>query len=157
MFSFTFKKSCIKMFKPLLFILTLICLSTSIAQNKEVKLQQFDNFNAQFEVPEGKTWVIEKIFSNFTSEITVNPDGSIAVGAVRIFIKTLNGDIKTDWQGNRFGPQVFQSNNTSATISFPITFPSLTKFSLVIVEGNPGSCKAFSGSGYMSYTEISTK
>ncbi|MEO9533673.1 MAG: hypothetical protein ABJG68_01640 [Crocinitomicaceae bacterium] len=146
-----------KIFKPVLLLLALISISTAIAQSKQVKLQQFNNFTAQFEVPAGKTWVIEKIFSNFTSEVKVNPDGSISTPAVRIFIKTLNGDIKTDWQGNRFGPQVFQSNNTSATISFPITLPALTKFSLVIVEGDPGACKAFSGSGYISYTEISNK
>lgn len=145
------------MFKPLFLILLIFTANLSIGQNKSVKLQQFNNFTAQFEVPAGKTWVIEKIFSNFTSEVSVNADGSISTGAIRIFIKTLNGDIKTDWQGNRFGPQVFQSNNTSATISYPITLPELTKFSLVIVEGNPGSCKAFSGSGYMSYTEISNK
>ena len=146
-----------KIIRPLVFMLSFLTLTLSYSQQKEVKLQQFNNFTAQFEVPAGKTWVIEKIFSNFTSDVTLNSDGSISTGAIRIFIKTLNGDIKTDWQGNRFGPQVFQSNNTSATISFPITLPALTKFSLVIVEGDPGKCKAYSGSGYISYTEISNK
>jgi hypothetical protein len=136
-----------------------ICIlsSSTIAQKEEAKFQQFNNFTAQFEVPEGKTWVIQQIFSSFAAEVTTTTEGTSELSPVRIFIKTLNGDIKTDWQGNRFGPQVFQSNNTAAVISYPITLPEKTKFSLVIVTGDPGSFKKFDGSAYISYKELTNQ
>ena len=136
-----------------------ICIlsSATIAQKEEAKFQQFNNFTAQFEVPEGKTWVIQQIFSSFAAEVNTTTEGTSEFSPVRIFIKTLNGDIKTDWQGNRFGPQVFQSDNTSAVINYPITLPEKTKFSLVIVKGNPGNFKSFDGSGYLSYIELTNQ
>jgi hypothetical protein len=123
-------------------------------QNKTPKFTQFNNFSASFEVPAGKTWVIQQIFSGFTTEVKTNADGTAETMPVRIFIKTLNGDIKTDYEGNRFGPQVFQSDNTAATIAYPIVLPEKTTFSLVIVKGDPGACSAYDGTGYMSYYEI---
>lgn len=123
-------------------------------QEKSSKLQQFNNFTAQFEVPAGTTWMIQSIYSDFAAEVKKNAYGTETIVPVRIFIKTFNGDIKTDWQGNRFGPQVYQSDNTSATISYPIMLPEGTKFSLVIVAGSPGSFKRHDGTGYISITEI---
>ncbi|MBD3636980.1 MAG: hypothetical protein HUJ25_06505 [Crocinitomicaceae bacterium] len=125
-----------------------------LSQEKEAKFLQFNNFSSNFEVPEGKTWVINSIFSSSIGEIIENSDGTISTLPVRIFIKTLNGDIKTDYAGNRFGPQVYQSDNTAASVSYPITLPENTKFSLVIVVGNPGNCKAFNGTGYINLYEV---
>lgn len=142
------------MFYKKLILLCLLAFSGSVmAQPKEAKFLQFNNFSADFEVPEGKTWMIQSIFSSSVGELIENIDGTSTVIPVRIFIKTLNGDIKTDYQGNRFGPQVFQSDNTSATIAYPITLPEGTKFSLVIVTGDPGSCKAFNGTGFITLME----
>lgn len=135
-------------------LLMLFLCSTSFGQEKVAKLQQFNNFQATFEVPSGKSWIITSIFSNAIGEIIKNVDGSTTTLPVRIFIKSMNGDIKTDWQGNRFGPQVYQSDNTAATVSYPIHLPENTKFSLVIVVGNPGNMKAFNGSGYISFYEV---
>ena len=123
-------------------------------QEKAAKFVQFNNFSASYEVPAGKTWVVNQIFTSFTNEVKSNPDGTSNPVAIRIFIKTLNGDIKTDFEGNRFGPQVFQSNNTAATISYPIVLPEKTTFSLVMVKGDPGACTMFDGTGYMSYYEV---
>ena len=99
--------------------------------------------------------MISSIFSSSIGEIIKNADGTTSTLPVRVFIKTFNGDIKTDYQGDRYGPQVYQSDNTAASVSYPIMLPEKTKFSLVIVVGNPGSFKAFNGNGYMSYTEVS--
>lgn len=130
-------------------------LTTSFSlQQKAAQFVQFNNFSASYEVPAGKTWVIQQIFSSFTNEIKTNADGTTSPVPVRIFIKTLNGDIKTDFEGNRFGPQVFQSDNTAATISYPIVLPEKTTFSLIIVKGDPGKCTMFDGTGYMSYYEV---
>lgn len=131
--------------------------SLTFSQKKEGKLVEFNNFTANFEVPAGKTWVIESIFSNSIGELISNPDGTTSSTPVRIFIKTINGNIKTDWQGNRFGPQVFQSNNKAGVVSYPITLPEGTKFSLVIVSGDPGKCKEFNGSGFMSLFEVTNE
>ena len=134
--------------------LVVFVLTSSTTQQKTPQFIQFNNFTASFTVPELKTWIINQIFSSFSSEVKINLDGTKTIVPVRIFIKTLNGDIKTDYAGNRFGPQVFQSNNTSATVAYPIVLPEKTTFSLVIVKGDPGNCAAFDGSGYMSYYEV---
>jgi hypothetical protein len=137
------------------FLVSLLMIVASFThQSKSPKFIQFNNFSASFEVPAGKTWVIQQIFSGFTTEVKTNADGSAKTLPVRIFIKTLNGDIKTDYEGNRYGPQVFQSDNTAATIAYPIVLPEKTTFSLVIVKGDPGACTAYDGTGYMSYYEV---
>lgn len=142
-------------FQTLILVVALGVFSNSLfSQDKEAKLIQFNNFTANFEVPQGKTWVIHQIFSGFAAEIKTDANGSSQVIPVRIYIKTLNGDIKTDWQGNRFGPQVYQSNNTAATIAYPIVLPEGTKFSLVLIQGDPGNCSAYNGSGYISFFEV---
>jgi hypothetical protein len=41
-------------------------------QSKSPKFIQFNNFSASFEVPAGKTWVIQQIFSGFTTEVKTN-------------------------------------------------------------------------------------
>jgi len=132
----------------------LLLFMSSTTQQKTPQFVQFNNFSATFEVPVGKTWVINQIFSSFTNEIKTNTDGTTSPVPVRIFIKALNGDIKTDFEGNRFGPQVFQSDNTAATISYPIVLPEKTTFSLLILKGDPGKCTMFDGTGYMSYYEV---
>lgn len=141
------------LFSSLALAAFLLLMSTT-SQQKTPQFVQFNNFSASFEVPVGKTWVINQIFSSFTAEIKTNADGTTSPVPVRVFIKTLNGDIKTDYEGNRFGPQVFQSDNTAATISYPIVLPEKTTFSLVILKGDPGKCSMFDGTGYMSYYEV---
>ena len=141
-------------FSILLLFFCIAFTNVGFSQKKEAKFQQFNNFTATFEVPAGKTWVIHQIFSSYASDVKINPDGSSSSSPVRIYFKTLNGDIKTDYQGNRFGPQVFQSNNSSATIAYPIVLPEKTKFSLIILKGDPGSCAMFEGTGYISYFEV---
>jgi hypothetical protein len=140
-------------FSSLAFVFLLLLMSAG-SQHKTPQFVQFNNFSASFEVPLGKTWVINQIFSSFSSEIKTNVDGTTSPVPVRVFIKTLNGDIKTDFEGNRFGPQVFQSDNTAATVSYPIVLPEKTTFSLVILKGDPGKCSTFDGTGYMSYYEV---
>jgi len=143
-----------RIFKTIALSLCLILGISASAQKKTSKLQQFNNFTAQFEVPAGTTWMIQSIYSDFAAKVSENSDGTTSIEPVRIFIKTLNGDIKTDWEGNRFGPQVYQSDNTSATIQYPIMLPEGTKFSLVIISGKPGAFKRHDGTGYISITEI---
>jgi hypothetical protein len=140
--------------KNISLILFLFFATSSIAQVKTGHLKQFNNFSSQFEVPEGQTWVIEQIFSSFAADITTGENGESEIVPIRIFIKTFNGDIKTDWEGNRYGPQVYQSNNSNSTVAYPLTLPEGTKISFVILKGDPGNCKAFDGSAYLSYYEI---
>lgn len=147
----------VKFFKCITLIALFAFPLIGASQAKTEKLQQFNNFTANFEVPEGKTWVVNQIFSSFAAGVETLADGSTSITPVRIFIKTFNGDIKTDWQGNRFGPQVFQSNSTYSSIPFPLTLPEKTKISFVIVQGDPGKCKAFDGSGYITYTELTNE
>lgn len=135
-------------------MVSILFMATSfVLQDKSPKFVQFNNFSANFEVPAGKTWVIQQIFSSFTTDVKPG-DTSATLTPIRIFIKTLNGDIKTDYEGNRFGPQVFQSNNTATTVAYPIVLPEKTSFSLIILKGDPGACSTFDGTAYMSYYEV---
>lgn len=146
-----------KMLNKILLLSILLIPFVGSTQAKEAKFVEFNNFTATFEVPEGKTWVIQTIFSNSVGELITNTDGTTTAAPVRIFIKTMNGNIKTDWQGNRFGPQVYQSNNKAGATSFPLTLPAGTKFSLVMISGDPGNCKEFNGSGFMSVYEVTNE
>ncbi len=140
-----------------LFVAVLLTIGRVSAQSQSPKFIQFNNFSATFEIPAGKSWVIHQIFSNFSAGTLTNADGSKSAIPVRIFIKTLNGDIKTDYAGNRYGPQVYQSNSSSATVAYPIVLPEKTTFSLVIVKGDPGNCSAYDGSGYISFYEVTNQ
>lgn len=149
-----FRKKSMRVFKIFALSLGLLLGTSGSAQKRTSKLQQFNNFTAQFEVPAGTSWMIQSIYSDFAASVSDNGDGTATFEPVRIFIKTLNGDIKTDWEGNRFGPQVYQSDNTSATIQYPIMLPEETKFSLVIISGKPGAFRRHDGTAYISITEI---
>ena len=140
--------------KTLITTLLIASAACGFSQLKEAKFQQFNNFSATFEVPAGKTWEIQQVFSNYSDGVVTNADGTTENVPVLIYIKTLNGDIKTDYEGKRFGPLVYHSDNNKATMSYPIVLPENTKFSLVILSGEPENCKMFNGTGYMSWFEV---
>ena len=128
--------------------------------NGKVKLIEFTNDSANFNIPEGKAWIIYSVFSDYIVDgvIKFNDyekknllDNSLDV---RIFVKDLNGLEKTNYLNNTYGTQLYRSTNASTVIPYPIVFPEKTKFSLVILKGDIGSLQLHNGKAYISFIEI---
>lgn len=128
--------------------------------NGKVKLIEFTNESANFEIPEGKSWIIYNIFSDYLvdGELKYNEykkanllENSLDV---RVFIKDLNGVEKTNYLKNIYGTQLYRSTNASTVIPYPIIFPEKTLFSLIILKGDIGSLQLHNGKGYISLIEI---
>jgi len=132
---------------------------TSIPKGK-AQLIEFTNETAQFRVPEGKSWFIYSIFSDYvvdgvvkfneytkTNEYTDDLD-------IRIFLKDLNGTEKTNYIKNIYGTQLYRSSNASTVIPFPVIFPEKTTFNLIVLKGGLGTLKLHNGKAYISIMEV---
>lgn len=118
----------------------------------KAQLIEFTNATAKFTVPEGKTWIIYSIFSDYITGGTVDNRGYlIDTEDVRIFIKKLNGVQKTNFVRNIYGPQLYR--NGSSVFSYPLVFPENTTFDLITLKGRIGSLKEYSGKSYLSLVE----
>jgi hypothetical protein len=145
------------------FLLSISTLSvnaqSSILQGK-AQLLEFTNTSASFTVPEGKTWVIYSIFSDYVTGGIVKYNEYRKVNEfaneedIRIFLKDLNGVQKTDYLKNKYGTQLYRSSNASTVIPYPIIFPEKTRFNLIVLSGDLGSLKEYNGKAYISLMEI---
>jgi autotransporter-associated beta strand protein len=132
---------------------------SSILQGK-AQLLEFTNTSASFTVPEGKTWVIYSIFSDYVTGGTVKYNEYRKVNEfaneedIRIFLKDLNGVQKTDYLKNKYGTQFYRSSDASTVIPYPIIFPEKTRFNLIVLSGDLGSLKEYNGKAYISLMEI---
>jgi hypothetical protein len=150
--------------KLLFLLLTFLFIFNLNAQtsipNGKTKLIEFTNETASFIIPEGKSWIIYNIFSDYLAdgEVKYNDyqkknllENSLDV---RVFIKELNGIEKTNYSKNIYGTQLYRSTNASTVIPYPIVFPEKTLFSLVILKGDLGSLQLHNGKGYISLIEV---
>ncbi len=125
---------------------------TSIQKGK-AQLIEFTNATPNFIVPEGKTWVVYSIFSDYASFITNATDGN-NYNEIKIFIKNINGVEKTNSVKNLYGTQVYRSSNTSTAFPYPIIFPEKTSLSFIIMQGELEKIKEYSGKAYISFVEV---
>lgn len=98
-------------------IFTLYTNSQSTAPKTKAKLIEFTNANSKFIVPSGKTWVINNVFS---SDI------------YRVYIKSINGEILTDFNKLRRPSLQLDADH------FPIILPENTRFELIVLDLNYG-------------------
>lgn len=131
----------------------------SIPKGK-AQLIEFSNTNSSFTVPQGKTWVVYSIFSDYVTggvmkyDSNNNPLYLDKPDEIKIFVKTLNGQEKTNIDKNIYGIVVFESKDASAT-NFPIIFPENTNISFVITQGFViGKYKEYNGKAYISLVEM---
>jgi hypothetical protein len=152
--------------KSFIYILTIFLsiYSLSYAQTSipkgNAQLIEFSNDNAKFKVPEGKTWIIYSVFSDYLAdgklklnEYTKKNELADAL-EIRIFIKELNGIEKTNYLKNIYGTQLFRSTNTTTAIQYPIILPENTSFNLIILKGEMGNLITHSGTAYISLLEV---
>ena len=151
------------------FFITLVLLvtinSVSISQvtipKGKSQLVEFNNETANFTVPEGKTWIIYNIFSDYIvgGKLQYNDrkerNELKDTKAVRIYLKKLNGNELTNKQKNIFGTQMYRSDGFSnGNIQYPIIFPEKTTFSLVVFKGyGLGSLELHNSLSYISFIE----
>ncbi|MEY3048292.1 MAG: hypothetical protein RL365_330 [Bacteroidota bacterium] len=131
---------------------------TTVTKGK-AQLIEFTNETAKFTVPEGKTWHVYSIFSDYVIGGTVKYDEYLKENRlegykdIRIFLKDLNGIEKTNYIKNIYGTQLFRSTNGSTVIPYPIIFPEKTTFNLIILKGDLGSLQLYGGKAYISIVE----
>ena len=145
--------------KMTVFIVTLFLSVCSLSGNAQTtipkgkaQLIEFTNATAKFTVPDGKTWVIYNVFSDYMTNVTLSNeryDGE----DIRIFFKSINGITKTDLTKNLYGTQLYRSTNASTTVGMPIILPEKTTFELIITFGSIGKLKLYNSSGYLSIIE----
>ena len=109
---------------------------TEVPKGK-AQLIEFTNETAKFTVPEGKTWLVYSVFSDYVTEGTINfneyskEKELVGTKEIRIFLKDLNGIEKTNYTKNIYGTQLFRSTNASTVIPYPIILPEKTTFNLI--------------------------
>lgn len=150
-------------FKFLLFFALCFAFSTkTLAQMPagKAKLLEFTNESGSFTVPEGKAWVIYSVFSDYILDGVIKYDEFRKRNAyengqeVRIFIKELNGEEKTNLTKHLYGPQLYRSTNNATSLFFPLVFPPNTSFSLILFKGDPGALQLYNKKGYISLMEV---
>lgn len=155
-------KSKLTIFLATLFlsVLTLSGNAQTTMPKGKAQLIEFTNATAKFTVPEGKTWIIYSIFSEYVVDGVVKIDeyskkntysGSLDI---RIFLKDLNGIEKTNYVKNIYGTQLYRSTNASTVIPYPIIFPEKTTFNLIILKGDLGNLQLYGGAAYISLIEV---
>lgn len=120
----------------------------------KAQLIEFTNSTAKFTVPDGKTWFINNVFSDYEGNPMVSKyDNKIAGCSISIFFKSINGVSKTDISKNLYGAKLYSTSGLS--LEMPIVLPEKTIIELIIIynDFNEDAKKVFNGSGYMSIIE----
>jgi hypothetical protein len=128
----------------------------SIAQNFNGKanIVEFTNASAKFTVPVGKTWIIQNILSDVETKFKVKDNwnnGELNHCSVYVFIKSINGIIKTDLISEQYSRKINNNNDFH-----PIYLPENTTIEFLIVysDGSTKTIKNFDGSATLNYIEI---
>ena len=126
----------------------------SAAQNFNGKayIVEFTNATAKFTVPSGKTWIIQNIFSDGYTNFKIKNkyDGEESC-RVLIFIKNINGNVKTDFISEKYS-KILSSNSDFN----PIYLPENTTIEFLIAYDDfvTRKPKIYDGSATLNYIEI---
>lgn len=135
-------------------VFSLLCNAQTTMEKGKAQLIEFTNETAKFTVPEGKTWIIYNVFSDYCTDIKTDAAGVLTSTNIRIYIKSINNVTKTDLAKMILGTQLYMSKDATKAIGMPIVIPEKTKFELLLVSGDAyKEFKLFSGTGFMSIIE----
>ena len=137
-------------------------LNNLVKQNSEktnliadkAKLIEFSNVSAKFVVPDGKTWIIHNVITDYVTNFRKDSNGNADSDEIRIFIKSLNGVSKTNITRQIFGPLLHRTGGFFGS-RFPVVFPEKTTFELITFQGELKFMKKYSGKSYLSLVESS--
>lgn len=124
-----------------------------IAQNFNGKanIVEFTNATAKFTVPSGKTWIIQNIFSDeYTNFKIKNNNNGLEHCRVLVYIKTINGIIKTDFITEKNSKRL---NNNSDF--HPIYLPENTSIEFIIAYDDfiADKIKIYDSNATLNYIE----
>jgi hypothetical protein len=123
--------------------------------NGKAQLIEFTNATAQFTVPAGKTWYVYSILTDWSTNTVKDEAGYYSSDDIRVFIQSLNGQVKTDYKTNKMGPQLgSRSTSPSPGTGYPIIFPENTSLKLIQLFGVEGKWKEYNGSAFISLIEV---
>ena len=117
------------------------------------KVIQLDNKIARLKVKEGKSWTINQIICDYTTGITLDSLGNPIIEEIHIFFKSINGEMLTDIEQKKFGPQIYSSLHPEHSLRFPITFSAGESFGIQIFKGPLSNLKPYDAKVICSYTE----
>jgi hypothetical protein len=122
--------------------------------NGKANIVEFTNATAKFTVPIGKTWIIQNIFSDIQTKFKVKDswnEGKLNYCYVNVYIKSINGIIKTDLTSLKHGKRI---NNNSDY--HPIYLPENTSIEFLIVyeDSSDKTEKESDGSATLNFIEI---
>ncbi len=142
--------------KHLLNFALLMFLLSAKAQiiNGKANIIEFTNVTAKFTVPSGKTWIIQNVFSDITTKFKVvsSWNNELAFCPIEVYIKNINGVIKTDLITKQFS---IQMNNRD--FYHPIYLPENTSIEFIITydDFSDKTTKTYDGSAIINYIELS--
>lgn len=121
--------------------------------NGKANIVEFTNATAKFIVPNGKTWIIQNIFSDIETKFKVKDswnNGELNHCSVSVYIKSINGSIKTDLTSEQYSRRM---NNNDFR---PIYLPENTTIEFLIVyhDSSTKTIKNLDGSATLNYIEI---
>lgn len=120
--------------------------------NGKVNIVEFTNATAKFTVPIGKTWIIQNIFSDESTTFKIkNDNNGLEHCRISVFIKTINGIIKTDFNTEKNSKRL---NNNSDF--HPICLPENTSIEFIIAYEDfiANKIKIYDGIATLNYIEI---
>lgn len=122
--------------------------------NGKANIIEFTNTTAKFTVPIGKTWIIQNIFSDIETKFKVKDNwnnGELNHCSVYVFIKSINGSIKTDLTSEQYSRKMNNNNDFH-----PICLPENTTIEFLIVysDSSTKTIKNLDGSATLNYIEI---
>lgn len=117
------------------------------------KVIQMDNTISKIKIKEGKSWTINQIICDYTTDVSLDSIGEPIIEEIHIFFKSINGEMLTDISQNKFGPQIYSSLHPEHSLRFPITFSAGESFGIQIFKGPLNNLQPHGAKVICSYTE----
>ena len=117
------------------------------------KILTLTNRRAAIVVPEGRVWTLNSFIGDYFSGSHTDSSGNLIGTEIHIFIKAINGQVLTNVEAGKFGPQLFSSLHPNQSLRLPIVLGAKTAISIQIFEGELGNLKPYEGEIYCSVTD----
>jgi hypothetical protein len=136
-------------------IATSICIQAQGVFSGQSKITGISNYTGKLTVPEGKTWQIIGVFSDYAVDVNGYGTTASTTSETIIFIKSLNGIEITNLTTNKFGPVIFCSMDNTKCIHLPLILPSGSTIEFLICKGSfETKFQPCSSQTFINYIEI---
>lgn len=137
-------------------LLAIQTISAQIIPVGNGKLVDFTNAGAKFTVPDGKTWYISSVFSDFRTDVTGYGTNDYHASGITVFIKSLNYIELTNINIAKLGPVMFSSDSGDGNIKMPLILPAGTVIEFIICKGDLATkYELYNMKAFINYVEVS--